>query len=72
MCRKKDDRRIFLSTLITITFVCLFDWLIVLGLTKCQPLWVILCHLSEKGRKEKETIVEETKERDREERGKGM
>ena len=40
-----------------------------LGLTKCQPLWVILCRLLEKGKKEKETIVEETKERDREERG---
>ena len=33
-----------------------------------QPLWVILCHLSEKGRKEIEEIVEEMKERDREER----
>ena len=31
-----------------------------------------LCRLPEKERKEKETIVEETKERDREERGKGM
>ena len=30
-----------------------------------QPLWVILCHLPEKGRKE---IVEEIKERDRKER----
>ena len=30
-----------------------------------QPLWVILCRLPEKGRKE---IVEEMKERDREER----
>ena len=28
-----------------------------------QPLWVILCHLPEKGRKE----IEEKKERDREE-----
>ena len=35
-----------------------------------QPLWVILCHLTEKGRKEIEEIVEEMKERDREERGK--
>ena len=34
-----------------------------------QPLWVILCGLPEKGRKE---IVEEMKERDREERGTGM
>ena len=40
------------------------------GLTTCQPLWVILCHLPEKGRKEIEEIVEEMKERDREERGK--
>ena len=34
-----------------------------------QPLWFILCHLREKGRKE---IVEEMKERDREEKGTGM
>ena len=34
-----------------------------------QPLWVILCHLSEKGRKDIEEIVEEKKERDREEKG---
>ena len=34
-----------------------------------QPLWVILCRLAEKGRKEIEEIVEEMKERDREERG---
>ena len=40
------------------------------GLMTCQPLWVILCHLPEKGRKEKEEIVEEMKQRDREERGK--
>ena len=39
------------------------DWLC-WGLTTCQPLWVILCHLPEKGRKE---IVEEMKEKDREE-----
>ena len=37
-----------------------------------QPLWVILCHLPENGRKEIEEIVEEMKERDREERGTGM
>ena len=37
-----------------------------------QPLWVILCHLPEKGRKEIEEIVEEMKERDREERRTGM
>ena len=34
-----------------------------------QPLWVILCRLPEKGRKE---MVEEMKERDREERGTGV
>ena len=37
-----------------------------------QPLWVILCHLPEKGRKEIEEIVDEMKERDREERGTGI
>ena len=37
-----------------------------------QPLWVILCCLPEKGRKEIEEIVEEMKERDGEERGTGM
>ena len=37
------------------------------GLTTHQPLWVILCCLPEKGRKK---IVEEMKERAREERGK--
>ena len=36
--------------------------LIVLGLMSLQHLWVILCRLPEKGRKE---IVEEMKERDR-------
>ena len=35
------------------------------GLTTLQPLWVILCHLPEKGRKETEEIIEEMKERDR-------
>ena len=40
--------------------------LIVLGvLTTRQPLWVILCHLPGRGRKEIEAIVE-MKERDRE------
>ena len=34
----------------------------------CQPLWVILCRLQEKGRREIEEIVEEMKERDRGER----
>ena len=37
------------------------------GLTTRQPLWVILCHLPEKGRKEIEEIVEEMKVGDREE-----
>ena len=32
-------------------------------------MWVILCHLPEKGRKEIEEIVEEMKEKEREERG---
>ena len=41
-------------------------------LTTRQHLWVILCRLSEKGRKEIEEIVEEMKERIREERGKLM
>ena len=35
-----------------------------------QPLWVILCRLPEKGRREIEEIVEEMKERDRGERQK--
>ena len=42
-----------------------------------QPLWVILCRLPEKGRKDieeivEEEIVEEMKERNRKERGTGM
>ena len=41
------------------------------GLTTCHPLWVILCPLPEKGRKEIEEM-KEMKERDREERGTGM
>ena len=43
-----------------------------LGLTTRQPLWVILCRLPEKERREIEEIVEEMKKRDREERGTGM
>ena len=43
-----------------------------LGLTTHQPLWVILCHLPEKGTKEIEETVEEMKKRGREERGTGM
>ena len=34
------------------------------GLTTRQPLWVILCHLPEEGRKEIEEIVEEMEERE--------
>ena len=49
----------------------LIDWLC-WGLTTCQPLRVILCRLPEKGRKEIEEIVEEMKERDREESGTGV
>ena len=45
----------------------IIDWLC-WGLTTRQPLWVILCRLPEKGRKVIEEIVEEIKERDREER----
>ena len=42
------------------------------GLMTRQPLWVISCCLPEKGTKEIEEIIEEIKERDREERGTGM
>ena len=45
------------------------DFCLCWGLTTRQPLWVILCRLPEKGRKEIEEIVEEIKERNREERG---
>ena len=34
----------------------------------CQPMWVIICCLPEKGRREVEEVVEEMKERDRGER----
>ena len=37
------------------------------SLTTRQPLWVILCRFPEKGRKEMEKIVEEIKERERNE-----
>ena len=47
------------------------DWLC-RGLTTRQPLWVILCYFPEKGRRVIEEIVEEMKERNREERGAGM
>ena len=49
-------------------FLLLLCW----GLTTRQPLWVILCRLPEKGRREIEEIVEEMKEKDREEKGTGM
>ena len=46
------------------------------GWMSVQPLWVILCCLwgcsQRKGEKKIEEIVEEMKERDREERGTGM
>ena len=42
------------------------------GLKTRQLLWVILCRLPEKERKEIEETVEETKKRDREERGTGV
>ena len=45
----------------------MFNW----GLTTRQPLWVILCRLPEKGRKEVEEIVE-MKKRDRKETGTEM
>ena len=57
--------------IITVKYNFLIDWLS-WGLTTRQPLWVILCRLPEKGRKETEEIAEEMKERDREERGTGM
>ena len=41
----------------------------VLGFNEMPTLWVILCRLQEKRRKGIEEIVEEMKERDREERG---
>ena len=52
-------------------FDFMIDWLC-WGLTTRQPLRVILCRLPEKGRKEIEEIVEEMKERDREESGTGV
>ena len=58
-------RIIYLPYLFGLFWLC---W----GLTTRQPLWVILCRLPEKGRKETEEIAEEMKVRDREERGTGM
>ena len=57
------SHKIFKSHRIFIPFnKLLFDWLC-WGLTTRQPLWVILCRLPEKGRKEIEEIVDEMKER---------
>ena len=54
--------------------IVLFFFLLLLcwGLTTSQPLWVILCRLPVKGRKDIEKIVQEIKEKDREERRTGM
>ena len=43
-----------------------------LGFNNPSILWVILCRLPEKGRKDIKEIVEEMKERAMEERGTGM
>ena len=45
------------------------DWVIVLAFNDTSKLVVILCRLPEKGGKVTEEIVEEMKDRDREERG---
>ena len=50
----------------------LADFLLCWGLTAHQPLWVILCRLPQKGRREIEETVKEMKERDRGESGTGM
>ena len=51
-----------------IVWFCRFWFVLEFNTLTLQPLWVILCHLPEKGRKE----IEEMKERDREERGTEM
>ena len=43
-----------------------------LGFNERKTLWVIVCRLPEKGRKDIVDIVEEMKEKDGEERGTGM
>ena len=48
------------------------DFFIVLGFNDTSTAVGHFCRLAEKGRKEIEEIVEEMKERDREERGTGM
>ena len=50
----------------------LTDWLILFRFNDMSTLWVILCRLLEKGRNEIEEIVEEMKERDREDKRAGM
>ena len=62
------------ANIMWLRFFCFFFVFFLLSwdLTTSQPMWVILCCLPEKGRKEIEEIEEELKERDREERGTGM
>ena len=60
--RQTDDFFFFFLLFLRLIWLCL-------SLTICQPLWVILCCLPEKGREE---IVEEMKKRDREKRRTGM
>ena len=62
------DHEIFSTVIFSLPLIRL----IVLEFKTHQPLWVILCLLLKKGRKEIEEIVEKMKERDREERGSEM
>ena len=52
-------------TLVLVGWLC---W----DLTTHQPLWVIMCHLPKKEKKEIGKTVEEMKDRDRKESGTGM
>ena len=61
-----------LSRKMTINSNVIVLFLLCWGLTTRQPLRVILCRLPGKGKKEIAEIVEEMKEKDREERGTGM
>ena len=63
-----NDTSVLVGHVVSSPRVFLLCW----GLTTRQPLWVILCRLPEKGRKEIEEIVEEMKETIREETGTGM
>ena len=56
-CKDKKDRKRVITALGLKKKASgfLLSW----GLMTHQPLWVILCHLPEKGRKETEEIVEE-------------